>query len=70
MKMKNIKLYDYVIVLKDKDFITPTLHVKKGSIGSVVYIVNENNQVGYIVEIDNQVYGFEEDEIEVIKLDK
>ena len=54
--MKNIKLYDYVIILKDKDFITPTLHVKKGSIGSVVYIVNENNQVGYIVEIDNQVY--------------
>lgn len=66
--MKNIKLYDYVIVLKDKDFICPTLHVKKGSIGTVVYITTQDNETGYIVEIDNQVYGFEEDEIDVIKL--
>ena len=53
-------------VVKFKDFITPALHVKKWSIGPVVFIINENNKVGYIVEIDNQAYGFEEDKIEVI----
>ena len=65
--MKNIKLYDVVKVLVDKNFICPVERVKKGSIGSVVDISKKNDKTGYIVEIDDEVYDFEEDEIEVIE---
>ena len=65
--MKNIKLYDVVKVLVDKNFICPVEHVKKGFIGTVVDICKKNDKTGYIVEIDNDVYDFEEDEIEVIE---
>ncbi len=64
--MKNITLYDVVKVLVDKTFICPVEHVKKGSVGTVVDISKKNDKTGYIVEIDDEVYDFEEDEIEVI----
>ncbi len=34
--MKKIKLFDVVKTLVDKNFICPTKHVKKDSIGTVV----------------------------------
>ena len=68
--MKNIKINDIVIILKDKDFICPVEHVKKGSIGYVVDIIKKGNLTGYIVEIDYEIYDFQADEIEVIKLNK
>ena len=68
--MKKIKINDIVIVLKDKDFICPVEHVKKCSIGSVVDIIRKGNLTGYIVEIDYEIYDFQADEIEVIKLNK
>ncbi len=68
--MKNIKLYDVVKVLVDKNFICPVEHVKKGSIGTIVDICKKNNKTGYIVELDDEVYDFEENEIEVIESNK
>lgn len=65
--MKNIKINDIVIVLKDKDFICPVEHVKKGSLGRVCEVITKDDSAGYIVEIDYDIYDFEEDEIEVIK---
>ncbi len=64
--MKNIKINDIVIVLKDKNFICPVQHVKKDSIGRVCEVIKEGNSVGYLVEIDDDVFDFEDDEIEVI----
>ncbi len=66
--MKNIKVNDIIIVLKDKDFICPVQHVKKGIIGRVCDVIEENNEVGYIVEIDYDIFDFEEDEIDIIHL--
>ena len=68
--MKNIKLYDVVKVLVDKNFICPVEHVKKGSIGTIVDICKKSNKTGYIVELDDEVYDFEENEIEVIESNK
>lgn len=68
--MKNIKINDIVKTLKDKDFFCPVEHIKKGSIGSVVDIIKKGDLTGYIVEIDYEVYDFQADEIEVIKLNK
>lgn len=65
--MKKINLYDVVKVLKDKDFICPREHVKKDSIGTVVDVCKKDNKTGYIVEIGDEVYDFEEDEIEVVE---
>ena len=65
--MKNIKINDIVIILKDKDFICPIEHVKKGSLGRVCEVIAKDDSVGYIVEIDYDIYDFREDEIEVIK---
>ena len=64
--MKNIKINDTVIVLKDTDFICPVEHVKKDTIGSVVDIIKKGDSTGYVVEINYEIYVFEEDEIEVI----
>ncbi len=65
--MKKIKLFDIVKTLVDKDFICPTEHVKKDSIGTVVDICENQSKVGYIVEIDGEIYDFLENEIEVIE---
>ncbi len=66
--MKNIKINDIVIVLKDKDFTCPVQHVIKGSKGRVCEVIEKNNKIGYIVEIDYDVFDFEEDEIDIIHL--
>lgn len=65
--MKNIKINDIVKILKDKDFICPAEHVKKGSLGRVCEIIKQDDSVGYLVEIDYDIFDFEEDEIEVLK---
>lgn len=65
--MKKIKLFDIVRTLVDKDFICPSEHVKKDSIGTVVEICENHGKVGYIVEIDGEIYDFLENEIEVIE---
>ena len=65
--MKNIKINDIVIILKDKDFICPIEHVKKSSLGRVCEVIAKDDSVGNIVEIDYDIYDFGEDEIEVIK---
>lgn len=64
--MEKFKLYDVVRVIKDKDFICPVERVKKGSEGTIVEICEDKGTIGYIVEIDNEVYDFLEDEIEII----
>ena len=64
--MGKFKLYDVARVIKDKDFICPVEHVKKGSEGTIVEICEDKGTVGYIVEIDNEVYDFLENEIEAI----
>ncbi len=66
--MKNIEINDIVIVLKDKDFTCPVQHVKKGSKGRVCEVIEKNNKIGYIVEIDFDIFDFKEGEIEVINL--
>ena len=48
----------------------PVEHIKKDSIGSVVDIIKKGDSTGYIVEINYEVYDFQEDEIEVIHLNK
>lgn len=65
--MKNIELFDVVETLVDKKFICPVEYVKKGSIGTVVEICKNGNKVGYIAEINNEVYDFVEEEIEVVQ---
>ena len=65
--VNNLKQILNSFIVKFKDFITPALHVKKDLLVQF-FIVNENNKVGYLVEIVNQVYRFEEDEIEVISI--
>ncbi len=64
--MEKFKLYDVVRVIKDKDFICPVERVKKGSEGTIVEICEDKGTTGYIVEIDNEVYDFLEDEIEIV----
>ena len=64
--MGKFKLYDEVRVIKDKDFICPVEHVKKGLEGTIVEICEDKGTIGYIVEINNDVYDFLENEIEVI----
>ena len=64
--MGKFKLYDAVRVIEDKDFICPVECVKKGSEGTIVEICEGKGTIGYIVEIDNEVYDFLEDEIEII----
>ncbi len=64
--MGKFKLYDEVRVTKDKDFIRPVERVKKGSEGTIVEICEDEGTIGYLVEIDNEVYDFLENEIEVI----
>ena len=64
--MGKFKLYDVVRVIKDKDFICPVERVKKGSEGTIVDICEDKGTIGYIVEIDNEVYDFLGDEIEII----
>ena len=68
--MKNININDTVRILKDKDFVCPVEHVKKDSIGSVVDIIKKGDSTGYIVEVNYEVYDFQEDEIEIIHLNK
>ena len=55
--MEKFKLYDVVRIIKDKDFICPAEHVK-GSEGTIVEICEDKGTVGYIVEIDNDVFVF------------
>ena len=64
--MEKFKLYDEVRVIKDKDFIYPVEHVKKGAEGTIVLICEKKGKIGYLVEIDSEVYDFKDDEIEVI----
>ena len=64
--MGKFKLYDVVRVIKDKDFICPVERVKSGTEGTIVEICEDKGTIGYIVEIDNEVYDFLENEIEVI----
>lgn len=64
--MGKFKLYDVVRVIKDKDFIYPVERVKKGSEGTIVEICEAKGTIGYLVEINNEVYDFLEDEIEII----
>lgn len=67
MIMKKIKLFDVVKTLIDKDFICPTEHIGKDSTGTVVEICESQGKVGYIIEIDGEIYDFLENEIEVIE---
>lgn len=63
-----IKQFDYVEVLVDKDFICPKRSVKKGSTGIVTDILeDEKGNVGYLVEIKNEIYDFIGTEIRTIK---
>ena len=63
-----IKDFSFVEVKQDKSFITPKRFVKKGSKGYVVDIVkNSKGSIGYLVEIDNEVYDFKEEELQIIK---
>ncbi len=64
--MEKFKLYDAVRVIKNKDFICPAEHMKKGSEGTIVEICEDKGTVSYLVEIDNDVYDFLENEIEAI----
>ena len=60
-----IKLFSYVKTKKDKTFSTPKRFVKGNSFGHVVEILTEKNSTEYLVEIDNEVYEYFEDELEV-----
>lgn len=63
-----IKEFSFVEVKEDKNFDTPKCVVKKGSKGYVVDIVkNSKGSIGYLVEIDNEVYDFKEEELQIIK---
>jgi hypothetical protein len=64
--MEKFKLYDEVRAIKDKDFICPVERVKKGAEGTIVLICEKKGKIGYLVEINNEVYDFKDDEIEVI----
>lgn len=64
--MKKFELYDIVKLIKDKDFVCPREHVIKGSTGRIVDICKKGDKIGYIVEINDNVYDFFEDEIELI----
>lgn len=64
-----IKEFDYVVVVADKTFLSPKCIVRKGSTGIVTDILKDDKgNIGFLVEIDNEVYDFEENEIEVVKL--
>ena len=62
--MGKFKMYDAVRATKDKDFIHPVEHVEKSSEGTIFLICEAKGTIGYLVEIDNEVYDFKEDEIE------
>ncbi len=64
--MEKSKLHDVVRIIKDKDFICPAERVKKGSEGTIAEICEDKGTAGYIVEIDNDVFDFLEDEIEAV----
>ncbi len=66
--MVMIKEFLFVEVNQDKSFIIPKRLVEKGSKGYVVDIVtNFKGHIRYLVEIDNNVYDFKEEEFQVIK---
>ncbi len=64
--MEEFKLYDVARIIKDKDFICTAERVKKGSEGTIAEICEDKGTAGYIVEIDNDVFDFLEDEIEAV----
>ncbi len=64
--MQKLKLYGNVKLIEDKDFICPKERVIKGTVGKIVDICKKGDKMGYIVEINDNVYDFFEDEIELI----
>ena len=64
--MQKLNLYDNVKLMKDKDFICPKERVIKGSVGKIVDICKKGDKTGYIVEINDNVYDFFGDEIELV----
>ena len=63
--MRKPKLYDIVRITKDKDFLCPVERVKEGAEGTIVMICEAHGKTGYLVEIENEVYDFQEDEFEI-----
>ncbi len=62
-----IKQFDNVEVIVDKTFLSPKCIIKKGSTGTVTDILKDNEgRIGFLVEINNRVYDFEENEIKTI----
>ena len=60
-----IKLFSYVKTKKDKTFSTPKRFVKAGSFGYVVEALSNIEPFEYLVEINNNVYEYFEEELEI-----
>ncbi len=61
-----IKQFTFVKTKSDKTFHTPKRFVKGDSYGYVVDILNDNNKTELLVEINDEIYEYNEAELEII----